>query len=122
MLHQLHHSCDPSVKPAFKKGTAELHLVANRAIKKGEELTMAYVDVTQHEGETADEARRRRRYELARGWRFKCECAHCTPEGDAVEGASGASKYGSDESKLEGAIERMENAPPSFFADPVAVD
>ena len=45
---------------------------------------MAYVDVAQHEGETAEEARRRRRYELARGWRFKCECTLCMSEAETV--------------------------------------
>ena len=47
---------------------------------------MAYVDVSQHEDETAADARRRRRYELARGWRFKCECALCSSEEAAGPG------------------------------------
>ena len=70
---------------------------------------MSYVDTTQHEGETSEEARRRRRFELARGWRFKCECAKClaevanAPEG-AVEENLGVEK---DESRLEASVERF---------------
>ena len=64
---------------------------------------MSYVDTTQHEGETSEEARRRRRFELARGWRFKCECAKCLAEvadapAGAVEENLGVEK---DESRLE---------------------
>ena len=84
--------------------------MAARPIKKGDELTMAYVDITQHEGESAEEARRRRRYELARGWRFKCECARCTTE--AGEGAEADADVGvsQDESKVEASVERFERA------------
>ncbi|KAI0787150.1 hypothetical protein BC629DRAFT_1714864 [Irpex lacteus] len=72
---------------------SELHLVATRPIKKGDELTMSYVDVTQHENESPDEARRRRRFELARGWRSKC-----------CSGKLGVEK---DESRLEASVERF---------------
>lgn len=41
---------------------------------------MAWVDVSAPAGEDAGIARRRRRIELARGWRFKCECAKCVQE------------------------------------------
>ncbi|KAI0700788.1 hypothetical protein BC835DRAFT_1404784 [Cytidiella melzeri] len=99
------HSCDPCTKPSFKNGTSELHLVATRPIKKGEELTMAYVDVTQRADETAEEARRRRRYELARGWRFKCECTRCTA--DTVAAADENLGVDKDESKLEASVERF---------------
>ncbi|KAI0663278.1 MAS20-domain-containing protein [Cubamyces menziesii] len=74
------HSCDPNTKPVFPNGTNELHLVATRPIQKGDELTMAWVDVSAPAGEDAGIARRRRRIELARGWRFKCECAKCVQE------------------------------------------
>ncbi|KAI0637988.1 MAS20-domain-containing protein [Trametes polyzona] len=112
----LAHSCDPNTRPTFPNGTNELHLVAARPIKKGDELTMAWVDVSQHEGESAGMARRRRRIELARGWRFKCECAKCVREAmdeleqeqnaahDAALGVSG------DESKVE-AVMRHEKLP-----------
>ncbi|KAI0089146.1 hypothetical protein BDY19DRAFT_944404 [Irpex rosettiformis] len=120
----LGHSCDPSTKPAFKNGTTTLHLVATRPIKKGDELTMSYVDVTQHENETPEEARRRRRFELARGWRFKCECAKCTTEGasapeGAVEEDLGVEK---DESRLEASVERFSSGqvPEQTSASPSA--
>jgi import receptor subunit TOM20 len=68
------------VRPSFPAGTAQLHLVANENIPAGTELKMAYVDVQQGPSETRLEARRRRRQELARGWRFACECARCLKE------------------------------------------
>ena len=58
-------------------GSTELSLVAARPLKKGDELTMAYVETVPREGESAADARRRRRVELVRGWKFKCECARC---------------------------------------------
>lgn len=54
--------------------------MANTAIPAGTELTMAFVDVQQGPEETRLEARRRRRQELARGWRFACECERCLKE------------------------------------------
>ena len=67
---------------------------------------MAWVDVAQHEGETAEEARRRRRYELARGWRFKCECSRCASEtSESNDTDIGVS---SDESKVEAVVKRVE--------------
>lgn len=41
---------------------------------------MAYVDVTQHPGELIIDARRRRRQELARGWKFACDCSKCAAD------------------------------------------
>lgn len=67
-------------------------LTAERDLKKGDELTIAFVDVTQHEGETALECRRRRRIELARGWRFACSCSRCEEE---LPPASGPGAVGS---------------------------
>lgn len=68
---------------------------------------MAYVDVTQHEGESAEEARRRRRYELARGWRFKCECSKCTEE--TVQNEETDIGISGDESRVEEVVERVES-------------
>ncbi|KAI0650238.1 MAS20-domain-containing protein [Trametes meyenii] len=76
----LAHSCDPNTRPTFPDGKNTLHLVATKRIEKGDELTMAWVDVTRTEDQDAGLARRRRRIELARGWRFKCECAKCIAE------------------------------------------
>ncbi|KAJ7462173.1 hypothetical protein FB451DRAFT_1341170 [Mycena latifolia] len=76
----LSHSCTPNARPSFSSGTSELHLVANKDLKKGDELTIAYVDVAQHPGESAADCRLRRRKELARGWKFACQCSRCAKE------------------------------------------
>lgn len=75
------HSCAPSACPSFDSGTSELSLYATRDLKAGDELTMAYVDVSQHKSEGLLEARKRRRWELARGWRFACVCEQCMEDG-----------------------------------------
>ncbi|KAL0950169.1 hypothetical protein HGRIS_010162 [Hohenbuehelia grisea] len=80
----LSHSCVPNTRPSFSNGTAELHLIATKAIKKGDQLTVSYVDVTQHEGEDLAECYRRRRREIARGWRFACTCPRCKEDGPVV--------------------------------------
>ncbi|KAB5596319.1 MAS20 domain-containing protein [Ceratobasidium theobromae] len=116
----LSHSCAPNVRPDFPAGTSELHLVASEDIPAGTELTMAYVDVRQGPSETRLEARRRRRQELARGWRFACECARCLKEveegilnEDKKEGAEGEGSKADDEldigsgAKLEEAVRRF---------------
>ncbi len=106
---QLNHSCVPSVRPSFSSGTSELHLIAARDISKGDKLTMAYVDVTRRAGETAIEARRRRRYELARGWRFACECPKCTNEELSTVEEENLSAFTQD-SKLEPQVTHYLNA------------
>ena len=64
---------------------------------------MAYVDVTQHESESVMDARRRRRTELARGWRFACGCKRCAEEG--IDDVNDAPQ--TDESKVDVAVSRM---------------
>ncbi|EJU06132.1 hypothetical protein DACRYDRAFT_103080 [Dacryopinax primogenitus] len=81
----LTHSCSPSVRLCFK-GTNELHLIANRAISKGEHLTMSYTSIEAKNGEAPEVARRQRRIRLARGWRFACECEACTGKKSEVVG------------------------------------
>jgi import receptor subunit TOM20 len=54
-------------------------------MKKGDEVTVAYVDVNQHESESIVDARRRRRIELARGWKFACGCEKCEEEGKELD-------------------------------------
>jgi import receptor subunit TOM20 len=76
----LSHSCAPSARPSFSSGTSELQLIATKDLKKGDELSIAYVDVVQRPGESAAECRQRRRKELARGWKFACECSRCLKE------------------------------------------
>ncbi|TCD70436.1 hypothetical protein EIP91_003517 [Steccherinum ochraceum] len=105
----LRHSCSPTARPSFSTGTSELHLVASTPIKKGDELTVSYVDTAQHPDESADDARRRRRQELARGWRFKCECARCLEELQTADVAAELAEFGveRDESKVERTAERL---------------
>ncbi|KDQ64301.1 hypothetical protein JAAARDRAFT_187641 [Jaapia argillacea MUCL 33604] len=103
------HSCEPSARPSFSSGTSELNLIAIRDLKAGDEITMAYVDVTQHVDEEPLEARRRRRMELARGWRFACTCSRCAADGPSTSDSSGEEELvGKDESKVEGVVERVE--------------
>lgn len=86
-------------------------MIANKDLKAGEELTIAYVDVTQHADENVLEARKRRRFELARGWRFACPCERCVEEAAHIEeGAQGAEDVPveMDESKEEEVVTRVE--------------
>lgn len=101
---QICHSCDPSAQPVFKNADSELYLIANRDLKAGDEITVSYVDTTVHEGESVADARRRRRFELARGWRFPCPCERCVKEG------TGAVEEGptQDGSKVDDAQRRMD--------------
>ncbi|KAF8969371.1 hypothetical protein BDZ97DRAFT_1915330 [Flammula alnicola] len=102
----LTHSCQPSARPSFSSGTAEISIIANRDLKKGDVLTIAFVDVVQHADESVIECRRRRRIELARGWRFSCGCERCIEEGKtmSLEEKGGASDEQKDESKVEDSV------------------
>ncbi|KAJ3923734.1 hypothetical protein F5877DRAFT_63040 [Lentinula edodes] len=102
----LTHSCEPTARPSFDAGTSQLHLIATRDLKAGEELTVAYVDVTQHEGESVVDCRRRRRMELARGWKFACPCERCEKEAKEL-GVISEDKI-KDQSKVEKSMERFE--------------
>jgi len=100
----LSHSCDPSARPFFD-GTSELHLIATRALKAGDQVTVAYVDVTQRDDESVQDCRRRRRMELARGWAFACTCSRCASEagpGDEVDSEP------EDKSKVSEVVSRLE--------------
>uniref|UniRef100_A0A0W0FC24 SET domain-containing protein n=1 Tax=Moniliophthora roreri TaxID=221103 RepID=A0A0W0FC24_MONRR len=104
----LSHSCDPNARPSFT-GTSELQLIANKDLKKGDELTVSFVDCTMHEGESVQDARRRRRMELARGWRFACGCEKCIEEAKELGLESGDAKSeAKDESKVEQAYSNYE--------------
>jgi len=105
------HSCIPSATLTFPHNTTELHLIATRNLKRGDEVTVAYVDVSQYdsekEQETVTEARRRRRLELDKGWRFACACIKCEEEekGLSQEQREEERKEvpeGKDESRVEG--------------------
>lgn len=134
----LPHSCLPNSHPTFPKGTSELYLIASQDLKKGEEVTIAYVDVnpqrvipttavngeaesdaeikTIEEVESVGECRKRRRKELAKGWRFACFCERCDVEAQVqaepqaeseAEGLGLAQRM--DESKVEKAMQRFED-------------
>ena len=62
-----------------------MQLIAERDIDEGEELTMAYVDIATHEGESPSEALERRRKELEAGWKFKCACQKCSEEAEVLD-------------------------------------
>ena len=76
---------------------------------------MAYVEVTQRDGESVIEARRRRRQELARGWKFACECSKCAADGLVQSEDPGAEGDNGNDlgvpleaAKLEEAVARVE--------------
>lgn len=87
--------------------------MATKDLKKGDEVTVAYVDVERHGGveESVADARRRRRVELARGWRFACPCARCEEEGKELskeeKGEEGVEE-GKDDSKVEESARKFE--------------
>jgi len=108
----LTHSCVPSARPSFGSGTAEMSVIANKDIKKSDILTIAFVDVNQQANETVVECRRRRRYEIARGWRFSCGCERCVEEGKDMssEEKAKAKDEQKDESKLEDSVKSYAQA------------
>ncbi|EJD48621.1 MAS20-domain-containing protein [Auricularia subglabra TFB-10046 SS5] len=107
----LTHSCTPSVRPTFPKGTYELHLVASRSIAKDEELTMAYVEVARRPEEDAYECWGRRRAQLVDGWRFVCYCARCVEEQPKkLKELDAATIKLQDESKVEDTVRKFETA------------
>ena len=79
---------------------------------------MAYVDVTQRPGQFVVEARRKRRQELARGWKFACECSKCAADALVQTENPGVESTGNksdndlgvplEAAKLEAAVARIE--------------
>lgn len=67
MLCSANHSCDPNVEQLFNQ--PETILRAIKPIKKGEEVFMRYIDVTN--------PRSVRREELRNTYYFDCECTKC---------------------------------------------
>lgn len=61
---------------------------------------MAYVDVSQRPDESVIDARRRRRQELARGWKFACECPKCAADLIQAENPDAKSSEKADDSDL----------------------
>lgn len=85
-----------------------MSIIATRDLKKGDELTIAFVDIVQGPNETVVGCRRRRRVELARGWRFACGCERCTEEGKLMtseeEKAGLSEEQQKDESRVEDVV------------------
>jgi import receptor subunit TOM20 len=77
-----------------------MHLVATRDIKAGDEITVSYVDASVHDDEDVIQARYRRRKELARGWRFACQCDRCVKEAPSPSAGEKDLEL-KDESKVE---------------------
>jgi mitochondrial import receptor subunit TOM20 len=79
-------------------------------------VTIAFVDVTQHADEDETEARRRRRWELARGWRFACMCDKCLSDGAPAAGSGNDEETAkdeleiTDESKVEDIVIKAEGS------------
>ncbi|KAL1721677.1 hypothetical protein EV715DRAFT_248563 [Schizophyllum commune] len=114
----LSHSCTPNARPSFDgesaaeanpdgttelaiDGSAELKLVATRDIAKGEELSVAFIDVAQ--------PLEARRAELQAGWKFACTCAKCKEEAEAAAGEGETVEVpAEDASKLEPTMKRFE--------------
>ena len=84
-----------------------MSVIATKDIKKGEELSVSYVDVSQGNGESVPDARRRRRMEIARGWRMACPCERCSEEAPADEAINGSPEI-VDGSTIEEAARRFE--------------
>ena len=72
---------------------------------------MSYVNVARRSGESIQEARRRRRYELARGWGFACTCTRCEAEKDMI-GSPHEESVPKIEVRVEPAVARFEAGHP----------
>jgi import receptor subunit TOM20 len=75
---------------------------------------MSYVRATPTEGETPGDNRKMRRQELARGWRFACECTKCTEEAAETEKdkahVSESVEHGEAKDKVEKVAEERQAA------------
>jgi import receptor subunit TOM20 len=102
------HSCNPCARPTFESGNSEMHLVATRDIKAGDEITVSYVDASIHDDEDAVKARYRRRKELVRGWRFACQCDRCAREAPPPSAGEKEIELKDDESKVEPIVSQVD--------------
>ncbi|TYZ59868.1 hypothetical protein PybrP1_011267, partial [[Pythium] brassicae (nom. inval.)] len=71
----MNHSCDPNCTVLYTKD-GHAHVVAVRAIRRGEELCICYIDI---DGDV------RTREAHLREYQFKCFCARCVSERRALE-------------------------------------
>ena len=85
-----------------------MHLVATHDIKAGDEITVSYVDASVHDDEDVVQARYRRRKELARGWRFACQCARCAREAPSPSAGEKEIELKDDESKVERIVSQVD--------------
>jgi mitochondrial import receptor subunit TOM20 len=98
-----------------------MHLIATRDIKAGDEITVSYVDATVHDDEDVVQARYRRRKELARGWRFACQCDRCAKE--APPSSTGEKEPQlKDESKVEAIVSQVDRETASDINQPTATE
>ena len=98
-----------------------MHLIATRDIKAGDEITVSYVDASVHDDEDAVQARYRRRKELARGWRFACQCDRCIREAPPPS-AGEKEPLLNDESKVEQIVSQVDREASLDQGLPVASD
>jgi import receptor subunit TOM20 len=84
-----------------------MNLVATRDIKAGDEITVSYVDASVHDDEDVVQARRRRRQELVRGWRFACQCDRCAREAPPPSAGEKEIEL-KDESKVEAIVSQVD--------------
>jgi len=115
------HSCDPCARPAFENGDSDMHLIATRDVKAGDEITVSYVDASVHDDEDVVQARYRRRKELARGWRFACLCDRCIKEAPPPSVGEKEPQL-NDESKVESIVSQVDREATLGQSPPAASD
>ena len=98
-----------------------MHLIATRDIKAGDEITVSYVDASVHDDEDAVQARYRRRKELARGWRFACQCDRCVREAPPPSVGEKEPQL-NDESKVESIVSQVDKEAALGQSPPTASD
>jgi hypothetical protein len=81
-LHStMNHSCDPSAKQVLSPDgalQAEAVIVASRAIKEGEEITISYINVD----DTELDSTQKRGAKLQSEYLFHCNCSKCTAQSE----------------------------------------
>lgn len=70
-ISRLNHSCCPNCESTFHEDINQKQIYASRAIRKGEELCISYIDVR---------ATRSKRLELLGMWGFQCACDACASQ------------------------------------------
>ena len=99
-----------------------MHLVATRDIKAGDEITVSYVDASVHIDENVVQARYRRRKELARGWRFACQCDRCASEAPLPSAEEKEIELKNDESKVERIVSQVDQEAAQSKSQPISAD